>query len=426
MRIEIANKFIIGFIIVVGTIVVLEFLVPLLGVPTEWQRLVSAAGALTIGLVLGWAFSRAFTANIGVITAAAQRISKGDLSRPVELNRNLLPDETHDFAQSLNLVSANLRELVGRIRSSALQVSDSAQGLSASSQQMSASAHQVAGTTEQISRGAETQAEMVEKATQVIREMAASIEEVAASAQKVAAAANDTSLTAQHGGEMSRSALGHMQQVLGEVASNGDQILGFSALVQKIGNITEVITGIAEKTNLLALNATIEAARAGEYGRGFAVVAEEVSKLADSTGASAKEISDLIATIREEGARVQDSMRESLKRIDAGQKAIGTTTGAFEEIISTALNSQDRAVNIAELVALQTEGARHMVRIIEEIAKVTEDNAASTEQVSAATQEQSASMEEMAHAAQDLSALSEELIALVSRFRLGDEARRES
>jgi methyl-accepting chemotaxis protein len=421
MRIEIANKFIVGFIIVVGSIVALNYLVPLLGIPESWQQLVVTGGALTIGLILGWAFSKAFTSNLQVITEAGERISNGDLSRPVQLHRHLFPDETEDFAAALNRISQNLRGLVGSIRGSALQVSDAAQGLSASSQQMSATAHQVAGTTEQISRGAETQAEMVEKATQVIREMAASIDQVAAAAQKVAASANDTSLTAQHGGEMSRNALGHMEQVLDEVARNADQILGFSALVQKVGSITEVITGIAEKTSLLALNATIEAARAGEYGRGFAVVAEEVSKLADSSAASAKEINSLIETIREEGLRVQQSMQQSMERIDAGQKAIGTTGGAFEEIITTAMNSQDRAVNIAELVELQTEGAQHMVKIIEEIARVAEDNAASTQQVSAATQEQSASMEEMAHSAQDLSALSEELIALVSRFRLGDE-----
>ena len=69
-------------------------------------------------------------------------------------------------------------------------------------------------------------------------------------------------------------------------------MVSFGAQVQKIGKIVEVITGIAQKTNLLALNATIEAARAGEYGRGFAVVADEISKLADSTGQSAGEITE--------------------------------------------------------------------------------------------------------------------------------------
>ena len=421
MRIEIAYKFIMGFIVVVGSIVALDFLVPLLGVAPAWQQLVITAGALTIGLVLGSLFSKAFTANIKVITGAAERISNGDLSQPVRLHRNVLPDETEDVAFSLTRVAESLRHLVGSIRASAFRVGDSAQALSASSQQMSATAHQVAGTTEQISRGAETTAEMVEKAGKVIREMAMSVDLVASSAQKVAASANDTSMTAQHGGEMSKEALGNMQEVLAEVARNGDQILSFSALVQQIGNITEVITGIAEKTNLLALNATIEAARAGEYGRGFAVVAEEVSKLADSTGESAKEITRLIATIQEESRTVQDSMKQNISRIDAGRKAITTTSGAFEEIIRTAVATQTKASSIAELAATQTEGGQEMVRIVEEISKVAEDNAAATEQVSAATQEQSASMEEMARSAQDLSALSEELIGSVSRFRLGDE-----
>jgi len=421
MRIEIAYKFIMGFIVVVASTVALDALVPRLGVPEGWQDLVTTMGALLIGLVLGSIFSKAFTANIGALTGAAERISQGDLSQPVELRRNNFPDETADVAGSLSKLSDSLRRLVGSIRSSAVVVSDSAQGLSASSQQMSATAHQVAGATEQISRGAENQAEMVEKATQVIRDMALAIDQVAASAQKVAASANDTSLTAQHGGEMSRSALDNMQQVLAEVAGNGDQILNFSSMVNQIGQITEVITGISEKTNLLALNATIEAARAGEYGRGFAVVAEEVSKLADSSAASAQEITRLIETIREESTRVQSSMKQSIERIDAVQKAITITDKAFAEIIETAVDTQTKAAGIAELSGRQTEGSRHMVRIIEEIAKVAEDNAASTEQVSAATQEQSASMEEMAHSAQDLSALSEDLLSLVSRFHLGDE-----
>ncbi|PLX87801.1 MAG: hypothetical protein C0619_14475 [Desulfuromonas sp.] len=71
MRIEISHKFIVGFIVVVGSIVLLNGLVPHLGIPEQLQQLVATLGALLVGLLFGWAFSKAFTANIGVLTAGA-------------------------------------------------------------------------------------------------------------------------------------------------------------------------------------------------------------------------------------------------------------------------------------------------------------------------------------------------------------------
>ncbi|BCR06865.1 methyl-accepting chemotaxis protein [Desulfuromonas versatilis] len=420
MRVEISNKFIMGFIIVVGSIVLVNLVVPYLGIPQEWQQLFSVGCAILVGLALGWGFSRAFTANIRVLTESAERLRQGDLSQPVQLRSTALPDETLDLANSLNQVVESLRELVGKIRSSSIRVAESAQGLSSTSEEMTASANEVANTVEQISRGAETQAEMIERCSRLIKEMAVSIELIASSAKKVAASANDTAGTAQRGGEMVGTAIGKMKQVLADVERNGAQMGSFGMQVQKIGKIVEVITGIAGKTNLLALNATIEAARAGEYGRGFAVVAEEIRKLADSTGQSAGEITELIEAIRDEGQKVQASMSESIREIGAGRDAINTTGQAFEEIIQTALVTQTKATGIAELAEKQTEGSAGMVKAIDEISRVVADNAAATEEVSATTQQQSAAMEEMAHAAQGLSTLAEDLLEVVRRFELGN------
>jgi methyl-accepting chemotaxis protein len=205
------------------------------------------------------------------------------------------------------------------------------------------------------------------------------------------------------------------------VERNGEQIVSFGTQVQKIGKIVEVITGIAQKTNLLALNATIEAARAGEYGRGFAVVAEEIRKLADSSSDSAGEISRLIESIREESQKVQSSMQASIREMDSERAALDTTSSAFEEIIQTAVATQTKATSIAELSQNQAEGATGMVAAIDEISRVVSDNAAATQEVSAATEEQSASMEEMARSAQDLSALAEQLLEAVRRFQLAPE-----
>ena len=87
------------------------------------------------------------------------------------------------------------------------------------------------------------------------------------------------------------------------VVSHGDRHVA-------IGQIVDVITGIASQTNLLALNAAIEAARAGDQGRGFAVVAEEVRKLAEQSSMSASQISTLISNIQHETERAVGLMEK--------------------------------------------------------------------------------------------------------------------
>lgn len=419
MRVEISYKFVIGFIVVVASVVLLNLLVPKMDIPAWTYQWITIVGALLVGLIFGWIFSKAFTANFKILNDAAERLSDGDLSRKVKLRQGVFSDETEDLANSLNLVVASLRNLVGQIRTSSVNVNELSLSQATTAEEMTATAHEIAGSIEQVSRGAETQAEMVERASRVIREMAEQIDLVAASAADLSASAEETTLSAREGEEMTATALENLKQVLGQIEENGAMFDSFSDQVQKIGTIIDVITGIAQKTNLLALNATIEAARAGEYGHGFAVVAEEVSKLADSTSVSAGEITRLIETTREQSLKVQQSMAESIKSIDAGREAVDITDSAFKAILGKAEAAQLKSVSICNLTEQQRSGAHDIVAAIEEIARVTEDNAASTEEVSAATEEQTASMEEMTFASQRLSKLADELLVSVSRFNLG-------
>ncbi len=419
MRVEISYKFVIGFIFVVASVVLLNLLVPKMDLPEWTHQWITIFGALLVGLIFGWLFSKAFTAKIRILTDGAERLSDGDLSRKVRLHNGLFSDETEDLANSLNLVVNSLRNLVGQIRSSSVNVNEASLALATTTEEMTATAHEVAGSIEQISQGAETQAEMVERASRVIREMAEQIDLVAGSAGSLLTSAEETTVSARQGEDMTVTALANLKQVLGQIEENAALIMSFNEQVQKIGTIIDVITSIAQKTNLLALNATIEAARAGEYGHGFAVVAEEVSKLADSTSMSAGEITRLIEGTREQSLKVQQSMAESVRAIDAGREAVDITGNAFKTIIDKAEAAQVKAVSIRDLTEKQRGGAQAIVAAIEEIARVAEDNAASTEEVSAATEEQTASMEEMTFASQRLSKLADELLTSVSRFNLG-------
>ena len=426
MRVEISYKFILGFLAVVVSGVIVNLVVPYLQIASEFQLFFSVACALVVGLIVGAVFSRVFTANIRSLTSAGDRISRGDLSEDIQLKESSFPDETSDLAKAMNHIQKSLRALVGDIRGISFTVADSAQNLSGTSQEVSASSQDVARTVDQISKGAETQAEMVEESNRLFKEMATSINLVAAAASKVAESAHETAETAKSGSELAGTSLGSIRQVLAEAESSSQQIFNFIAQLQRISKFVDVINSVAQKTNLLALNATIEAARAGEYGRGFAVVAEEIRKLADSTTISADEITTLVEAIRDEGQLVQSSMGQVIEEMESGREAVDRTNQAFALITENAEGTRSKANSIAELAEQQISSAEQIARAIDEIDRVVSDNAAATEQVSAATQEQSASMEELAQSAKSLSAMSESMLQIVKQFKLGTEEKTES
>ncbi len=420
MRIQIGYKFILGFMLVVATVAFSPEGVRLLGYSEEVTKVLTYVVALTIGLILGWIFSRTFTRNISHLTESTECISRGDLTRNVAIGTSRFPDETYDIGSSINLMVGNLRELVRQIREIAEKVSISAKTLSYSSQEINATGGEVARAMEQISRGAEKQAEMAGNSAKIIHDMAISIELVAKRAREASSTARETSRTAQRGGEHAGDSLERMKTILENVEVAGRQFIEFNVKLQRVGKIADFIGEIARQTNMLALNASIEAARAGEYGKGFAVVADEVRKLADGTGKSAEDIIELIHVIREESRQVQESILESSRHIGEGRKNIDTTAASFREIVQTVLETERKTNSIADLSQIQTDDAGKMVQAVDEFAKMAEDNATATEEVSSATEEQTAAMKEMTRAAQELAGLSEDLMHSVERFSISN------
>ena len=419
MRIPIGYKFIIGFIVVVAAVAFSPKLVETLGYSTEFSSLLGYAVALTVGLILGWLFSKSFSANIGRLTDSAESISRGDLTRNVAIKTSHFPDETHELAGLINVMVQNLRDLVGHIKKTSGHLSESAREINSTALEINASTEEVAQAIESISRGAETQAEMVEKSSRTIREMAISIDLVAARARETSKAAHETSLTAKHGSSLANDSLERMKDFFENQEMIAKQFAIFNSKLQKVGKIADFIGDVARQTNLLALNASIEAARAGEYGKGFAVVAEEVRKLADGSAKSASDINEMIDNLREESHQVHEVIVESSRTIKEGKKNIDVTATAFQEILKTVLETERKASSIADLSHMQLEGSEKMVQAIDEIAKVADDNAASTEQVSAATEQQLAAMQDMALATTELTQLAEELLTVVERFQVG-------
>ncbi len=225
--------------------------------------------------------------------------------------------------------------------------------------------------------------------------MHANVRLVAASAQEVGASIRDVARNAHEAAGVARTAA--------EVAGLANTtVLQLGESTGQIESVLEVITSIAEQTNILALNAEIEAARAGDAGKGFAVVANEVKELARETARATEDINRRIDAIRADSHEAMNTIAEIVSII--GRISATQTT------IATAVEQQSAAT--AEITRSMSEASRGTAEIAETIGAV----ARSTESTSTGARETQ-------RAANELAMMAAELQRLVNAFRGHSPAR---
>nr|WP_110973353.1 methyl-accepting chemotaxis protein [Pseudomonas huaxiensis] len=226
-----------------------------------------------------------------------------------------------------------------------------------------------------------------------IAQMAATIQQVTQNVQNTAHAASDADELTRQGSTLAQQSLRAMSSMADAVSDIGQAVHALAEQTQSIGSVVDVITSIAEQTNLLALNAAIEAARAGEQGRGFAVVADEVRSLAQRTRASTEEIHQIIASLRAGADRAVNSAnkgeqisRDSVHSVEAVQVALSGISEAVSRItgmsqqIATASEQQSHVVEdinqqivrIAQLCDHSAGQARQGAEISQELERMAE------------------------------------------------------
>jgi len=266
--------------------------------------------------------------------------------------------------------------------------------------QVEGSAADLEATAAEQATGTKEQAAAMSQIDTTLREIVASAQQQAENARRVALVAGDTAAAAAAGDETLRAALEGTVSVREQIEGVVQHMLELERKSQQIGGILDIINEYAEQTNILAINASIEAAGASEAGRRFGVVAEEIRRLADRMGSSAKQIRGLIDDIRA-------SVASTVMATETSSKAVASSKRRSDEVASA-------FGRIATLVSHTTDAAREIELSTRQQVTAMEDVHTAVGSVVQVTQEAEIATRQTLHTAAGLVRLSGELAQIVS------------
>lgn len=370
---------------------------------------------LLVGGALVFFIIRSVMRPIQSLIETATLISNGDLSQPVTA---IHKDEIGQLSESFEEMRQNLVSLVSEVSDSAGSVNSSARDLTDHTNQILAATELASASVQTIASTLDMQMVGNEKNVQTIQAMELNITTIAANSQEITALSQEAMASATIGAQSVDNTVNQMQAISQSVSAADETVRTLSSRIYEIDGIIEIINGIANQTNLLALNASIEAARAGVHGQGFTVVAQEVRKLAESSQASTKQISDLIASIQNDTNQSVTFMTSVKDDVKEGLLLTEETAQQFTQIVEGLQQITPMIEHISNNTQSLAVSAEQATFSANNLSGQSQQNAAALEEIAATTEQIHHSMEEVGSATHSLQQLATELQQEVDRFTI--------
>ncbi|KFX69145.1 chemotaxis protein [Pseudomonas taeanensis MS-3] len=321
-----------------------------------WLAFACVMGILIL-VVLGRQFGlRPLMSSLREVEGALTQVGDGDFTHP--LHYHTQDNEIGRIVAGYNRMQEQVRSLLGQVKATGRNTREHADT--------------VVATAQAAGDGVRQQHENLDQVATAMNEMSATVAEVARHAAQAAESARNADSCTKAGQRAVQRNAELISNLSSQMERSSSQMTVLRNETEGVGKVLEVITGIAEQTNLLALNAAIEAARAGEAGRGFAVVADEVRTLASRTQQSTGEIQMIIQRLRDGAQQAVVALQDSAKLVNDNLSHIKETTEVLDSIVGAVDSINGLNAQIATAAEEQSQVAHDIDQRVTEISGLAE------------------------------------------------------
>ena len=327
-------------------------------------------------------------------------------------------DEVGMIANAMKVLVDAMYNVVAGLKEKSGELQKTAGEMSNNSASTSEAIRNVETAIQEIAQGAGSQATETTNASERVIHIGDQIADTKEKSSRLSGVAERINHSSEEALQTLKILVDINEKAKAAVEQINRQTLNTNDSVLKIRDAAQLITSIAEETNLLSLNASIEAARAGEQGSGFAVVAGQIKKLAEQSNESAKYIDEIIEALLEESScavQVMDEVKEIMKK---QSEHLADTKNCFGEVSHNVEVTQSEISNIDHTISNMDEERSSVIDVVQSLTAIAEENAASTEESLASTEMVNGMIKEVAEIAKALEELANEIESDISIFKV--------
>jgi len=373
---------------------------------------------LLAALVISYFVCRKITKAITSAVDNLDTVADGDLN--VKLDDRLLNrgDEVGNIARSVQTLVSNLSDTINQINKTTAALGTFSGEFKENFENIDSSISDVNSAVEDIANGATSQASETQSVSMQMDGMGDAIGEASEGMDRLLESTNEMKAKNDIMGKTLKQLMEISEQTKASIDEVHEQTNVTNNSVTEIRNVVDLISDIANQTNLLSLNASIEAARAGEQGKGFAVVADEVRNLAEQSADSAQKIGAIVEELISQSNVSVETMNSVLDEIDRQNEKLATTQQVFKELGEGIEVVADEITKSSDQITQLNTVKTQVVDALSSLAAIAQENAASTEETSATMIQLETIVNDCNQATNQLVVLADDLQQNISKFDL--------